>query len=314
MSFTANIKEEVTRLEGNVLEYLAELSCIIRNNATIKEEITITVENNAVARRIFKLIKSIYDVTSVITVRKRYNFNNNLSYILKIKHKKELILKDLSIVIDGVYQNIPKSYLINDEECLRAYLRGLFISTGSINDPKTSRYHLEFIVDNKEYALFLVELLNRFRLNSKVINREKNYMVYIKEAEKISDFLRIINAYQAVMYFEDIRIYRDHKNMTNRLNNCEQANIDKIFLTAAKQLKDIEKLKEYDLLDVLDEKLKEVVEYRQKYPESSLQELSEIMSSELEYTISKSGLNHRFRKIKEIIKRIEDKEEEKNVD
>ncbi len=314
MSFTANIKEEVTRLEGNVLEYLAELSCIIRNNATIKEEITITVENNAVARRIFKLIKSIYDVTQVITVRKRYNFNNNLSYILKIKHKKELILKDLSIVIDGVYQNIPKSYLINDEECLRAYLRGLFISTGSINDPKTSRYHLEFIVDNKEYALFLVELLNRFRLNSKVINREKNYMVYIKEAEKISDFLRIINAYQAVMYFEDIRIYRDHKNMTNRLNNCEQANIDKIFLTAAKQLKDIEKLKEYDLLDVLDEKLKEVVEYRQKYPESSLQELSEIMSSELEYTISKSGLNHRFRKIKEIIKRIEDKEEEKNVD
>lgn len=314
MSFTANIKEEVTRLEGNVLEYLAELSCIIRNNATIKEEITITVENNAVARRIFKLIKSIYDVTPVITVRKRYNFNNNLSYILKIKHKKELILKDLSIVIDGVYQNIPKSYLINDEECLRAYLRGLFISTGSINDPKTSRYHLEFIVDNKEYALFLVELLNRFRLNSKVINREKNYMVYIKEAEKISDFLRIINAYQAVMYFEDIRIYRDHKNMTNRLNNCEQANMDKIFLTASKQLKDIEKLKEYDLLDVLDEKLKEVVEYRQKYPESSLQELSEIMSSELEYTISKSGLNHRFRKIKEIIKRIEDKEEEKNVD
>lgn len=314
MSFTANIKEEVTRLEGNVLEYLAELSCIIRNNATIKEEITITVENNAVARRIFKLIKSIYDVIPVITVRKRYNFNNNLSYILKIKHKKELLLKDLSIVIDGVYQNIPKSYLINDEECLRAYLRGLFISTGSINDPKTSRYHLEFIVDNKEYALFLVELLNRFRLNSKVINREKNYMVYIKEAEKISDFLRIINAYQAVMYFEDIRIYRDHKNMTNRLNNCEQANIDKIFLTAAKQLKDIEKLKEYDLLDVLDEKLKEVVEYRQKYPESSLQELSEIMSSELEYTISKSGLNHRFRKIKEIIKRIEDKEEEKNVD
>lgn len=314
MSFTANIKEEVTRLEGNVLEYLAELSCIIRNNATIKEEIIITVENNAVARRIFKLIKNIYDVTPVITVRKRYNFNTNLSYILKIKQKKELILKDLSIIIDGVYQNIPKSYLINDEECLRAYLRGLFISTGSINDPKTSRYHLEFIVDNKEYALFLVELLNRFRLNSKMINREKNYMVYIKEAEKISDFLRIINAYQAVMYFEDIRIYRDHKNMTNRLNNCEQANIDKIFLTAAKQLKDIEKLKEYDLLDVLDEKLKEVVEYRQKYPESSLQELSEIMSNELGYSISKSGLNHRFRKIKEMIKRIEDNQEEKNVD
>lgn len=307
MSFTSTVKEEVTRLEGNKLEYLAELSSIIRNNANIKDEIIITVENNAVARRIFKLMKSIYDVIPVITVRKRYNFNNNLSYILKIKQKKEMILQDLSIVIEKEYQNIPKNYLINDEECLRAYLRGLFIATGSINDPKTSRYHLEFIVDNLEYAKFLTTLLNKFKLNSKVIKREKNYMVYIKEAEKISDFLRVINAYHAVMYFEDIRIYRDHKNMTNRLNNCEQANMDKIFLTASKQLKDIEKLKQYDLLDIIDPKLKEVVEFREKYPESSLQELSELMSKELGYDITKSGLNHRFRKIKEMVNKIESK-------
>ena len=307
MSFTSTVKNEITRLEGNKLEYLAELSCIIRNNANITEDIIITVENNAVARRIFKLIKSIYDVTPIITVRKRYNFNNNLSYILKIKSKNKIILKDLGIEIEGVYQNLPKEYLINDEECLRAYLRGLFIATGSINDPKTSRYHLEFIVDNSEYANYVSSLLNKFNLNSKVIKREKNYMVYIKEAEKISDFLRVINAYNAVMYFEDIRIYRDHKNMTNRLNNCEQANMDKIFLTASKQLKDIEILKQYDLLDVIDQKLLEVVEYREKYPESSLQELSEIMSNELGYTITKSGLNHRFRKIKEIVSKIEAK-------
>ena len=83
-------------------------------------------------------------------------------------------------------------------------------------------------------------------------------MVYINEAEKISDFLRVINTYQAVMYFEDIRIYRNHKNMTNRLDNCKQANMDKIFLTVANQIKDIEKIKENDLLDILDRKLKEV--------------------------------------------------------
>ena len=147
-------------------------------------------------------------------------------------------------------------------------------------------------------------LLNKFNLNSKVIKREKNYMVYIKEAEKISDFLRIINSYNGVMYFEDIRIYRDHKNMSNRLNNCEQANIDKIFQTAARQLKDIEVLKENDVLDILDEKLLEVIKYRELYPESSLQELSEIMSNELGYEITKSGLNHRFRKIKEIASRL----------
>ena len=307
MTFTSTIKDEVTRLEGNKLEFIAELSCIFRNNAKVTDDIIITVENNAVARRVFKLIKLIYDVTPSITIRKRYNFNNNLSYILKIRNKKDIILKDLSIIIDGEYQNIPKNYIINDEECLRAYLRGLLISTGSINDPKTSRYHLEFIVDNLEYANFISQELNKFYLNSKVIKREKNYMVYIKEAEKISDFLRVINAYNAVMYFEDIRIYRDHKNMTNRLNNCEQANIDKIFLTASNQLKDIEKLKQYDLLDVLDQKLLEVVEYRQKYPESSLQELSTIMSAELGYTITKSGLNHRFRKIKEMVSKLDDK-------
>jgi len=306
MSFTSTVKEEITRLENNKLEYIAELSSIVRNNASLENDIIITVENNAVARRIFKLIKSIYDVTPNITNRKRYNFNSNLSYILKIKAKKDIILKDLSIIIDGEYQNIPKSFIINDDECLRAYLRGLFIATGSVNDPKTSRYHLEFIVDNLEYAEYISTLLNKFYLNSKVIKREKNYMVYVKEAEKISDFLRIINSYNGVMYFEDIRIYRDHKNMTNRLNNCEQANMDKIFLTAARQLEDIKVLKENDMLDVLDEKLQEVIKYRELYPESSLQELSEIMSQELEYEITKSGLNHRFRKIKEIVSRIND--------
>lgn len=304
MSFTATIKEEITRIDENIVESLAELSCIIRNNASIDEGIIITVENNAVARRIFRLIKNIYDVTPIITVRKRYNFNNNFSYILKIRQKTSFILKDLSIVIDSVYQNIPKNYLINDDECIRAYLRGLFIATGSINDPKTSQYHLEFIVDNREYAEFISELLNKYQLNSKVIKREKNYMVYIKEAEKISDFLRIIHAFSGVMYFEDIRIYRDHKNMTNRLNNCEQANMDKIFLTAAKQLHDIDILEEHDLFDVLDEKILDVIRYRREYPESSLQELSEIMSHELGYPITKSGLNHRFRKIREMANQI----------
>ena len=112
MSFTATIKEEITRIDENIVESLAELSCIIRNNASIDEGIIITVENNAVARRIFRLIKNIYDVTPIITVRKRYNFNNNFSYILKIRQKTSFILKDLSIVIDSVYQNIPKNYLI----------------------------------------------------------------------------------------------------------------------------------------------------------------------------------------------------------
>ena len=307
MSFSTDIKNEVTRLDSNREELISELSAIVRNSAVIDKSIVIIIENNSVARRIFKLFRNIYDITPIITVRKKY-FNNGYSYILDIRNKIDLILDDLSIVTGGKYMEIPSDYIYSDDDLVRAYLRGVFLSSGSINDPKTSKYHLELLVNSLEYANFISKLLNDNDLNSRVISREKKYMVYIKEAEKISDFLRIIKAYNAVMYYEDIRIYRDHKNMTNRLNNCEQANMDKIFFTASNQIRDIEKLKEYDLMDLIDEKLKIVIEYRIKYPEASLADLSEIISRETGNNITKSGLNHRFRKIREMISNIENKD------
>ena len=307
MSFSLDIKNEVARLEVSKEEKISELSAIVRNSAIIEDrEIIIYIENNAVARRIFKLFKNVYDINPVITVRKKY-FNNGYSYILTIRNRVKEILDDLSIIKDNKYLNIPLEYITSDDDLLRAYLRGLFLVTGSINDPKTSRYHLEFLVDNLEYAKYIDRILNDMELNSKIITREKKYMIYIKEAEKISDFLRIIKAYSGVMYYEDIRIYRDHKNMTNRLNNCEQANMDKVFFTANNQLKDIEKLKEYEIIELIDDKLKEVIVYREKYPEASLSELSDIMSND-GIKITKSGLNHRFRKIKEILEKIDNKE------
>ena len=133
-------------------------------------------------------------------------------------------------------------------------------------------------------------------------------MVYIKEAEKIGDFLRIINANQAVLYYEDIRIYRDHKNMTNRLNNCEQANVDKIIETATNQINEINLIKEKQLFDLLSEKDKIAADYRIKYPESSLQELAEIISIETNSTLTKSGLHHRFNRIKSLANKIKNNE------
>lgn len=305
MTFSTEIKNEITRLECSKTESIAELSAIVRNSASTSESIYINVENNAVARRIYKLFKDIYNITPNITIRKRY-FNKGINYILEIKKNNTKILEDLSIIDNNnSYLVHPKEYLIDDIDDKRAYLRGLFIACGSVNDPKTSRYHLEFIVDSYDYAKYINTMLNEYNLNSRIIRREKNYMVYIKEAEKISDFLRIIKAYNGVMYFEDIRIYRDHKNMTNRLNNCEQANMDKVFLTSSNQIKDINKLKELGLYDELDSKIKKVIDYRLKYPESSLQELSDIMTNEGE-KITKSGLNHRFRKIKELIDNFKD--------
>ena len=145
-------------------------------------------------------------------------------------------------------------------------------------------------------------LLNELNFKSKVIKRNGSYMVYIKESEKISDFIKMLNATNSLFYYEDIRIYRDHKNMTNRLNNCEQANVDKIIATSNEQLELIRKLRLTHDFDLLDERIKDICIYKEKYPESSMAELAEIISSETERPITKSGINHRFRKIKEMVK------------
>ncbi len=296
MSFTSTVKNEVSKIEINKLEKIAELSAIISNSATIDNDIKIVTENASVARRIYNLIKDLFQISCNITIRRI----NKSIYILQTKNKN--ILKSLGIYEKKILKT-PQAYIIDDEETLRAYLRGLFLMTGSINDPKTARYHLEFLVDDKDYALFINKLLNKYNLNSKILKRNK-YMIYVKEAEKISDFLRIINAYNAVMYFEDIRIYRDHKNMTNRLNNCEQANVDKIIDSATKQIKNIELIKKTVGINLLDKKEQMVAEYRLKYKDISLSELSDIISLETGKTITKSGLYHRLKKIDELANKI----------
>lgn len=306
MSFTTTIKEEISRIDNTKSESIAELSGFMRNNGNYSDTtIDLVSENATVVKRIYKLCKDLYDITCEIETRKGNNFSKNNLYLIMINDKVDFILKDLSIIDEnGEYLPKPASYIADSEAEIRAYLRGSFLTKGSINDPKTSRYHLEFLIDEREEAEFIQKLLNNFSLNSKILSREKGYMVYIKEAEKIGDFLRIISAFNAVLYYEDIRIYRDHKNMTNRLNNCEQANIDKIVETATKQLEDIRYLKENLGIELLDDKTKEIIDYREKYPEASLLELSEIISYETGKPITKSGLNHRFRKIRELAEKI----------
>lgn len=311
ISFTSNVKTEVAAYDGTKSENIAILSAIIRNSGKFNEKsIVVTTENSKVAKKIYLLLNDIYNV-SVTIDDKDNSFNRNRLYLVNVCNNVDFILKDLSILDEkNNYIEEVSDYLLSSEDEKRAYLKGIFLSCGSVNDPKTSRYHLEFFIEKEKEAYFVNDLLNEFYLNSKVIHKDKKYMVYIKEAEKIGDFLRVINAYQAVMYFEDIRIYRDHKNMTNRLNNMEQANIEKTINTCNTQLEDINFIVENLGEEFFDDKMKEVVIYRKKYPESSLQELSEIMTMELGKPITKSGLNHRFRKIKEMANQLRKNSEE----
>ena len=304
MSFTSNIKNEISKIKPIETEIISELSAIIKNGAEIKNTIIITTENASVARRIYKIFREVYQLFPKITVRKGYNYHKNILYILEIKEKTKKILEETGIVENGQYKIFPAKYIIDDPDLIKAYLRGIFFMSGSVNDPKKSRYHLEFVVNEKEYAKFIKNILNENYLNAKILKRDTKYMVYVKESEKIGDFLRLIGAYNSLFYYEDIRIYRDHKNMTNRLNNCEQANVERVIENANKQLKSIEKIEQNNVLDILDDKEKEVIYYRKKYPETSLGELSEIITYETGIKITKSGIYHRFKKIEKFAEKL----------
>ena len=294
-SFTTKIKEEISKLEINRLESISELlAYMVFNSENVNNRIIITIENNSVARRIFSLIKRVYGIDLKLTVRLQKKFKVKTMYILEISDKVNVIQSDMDELLKHINEY--------SEEEKYGFLKGVFMACGSVNDPSTSKYHLEFIIKDEKLAYLITNLLISIRLNGKVIKREKGYMVYLKSSEEISDFIKLLGATNSLFYYEDIRIYRDHKNMVNRLNNCEQANVEKSLKTCNEQLKNIDYLEKNDLLDLLDDKTKLVIEYRRKYPESTMNELAEIISLETDVQITKSGINHHFRKMNELVK------------
>ncbi len=312
MSYTTDIKEEISKNIGSKSEIIAELSGYIRNNGhKTMNGFQLTTENPMICERIEKQIEIIYETKVKREIKDSLNFSKKDLLVLTIEDKKDFILEDIGYQDkNGTYLDRPPQYIVGANEEIRAYLKGVFLSSGSINDPKTSRYHMELLIEQAGEAVFVQKLLNLFDLNVKILTRDKGYMLYIKEADKISDYLKILKANNAVLYFENQRIYRNKKNQANRLNNCEQANMDKVFATATAQLDDIGIIENNLGTSLLDDKTQEALEYRKKYPEASLKELSEIISVETGNPITKSGLNHRFRKIKDLATRFKKLEKE----
>jgi hypothetical protein len=294
MTFSARLKEEISSIPINVIEARTELYALLRFIGKFEDnKITVTLENASVARRIYKNIKEIFNINIKVIVRNQKRFRIKQIYILEINEKVDFIKNSL---------DIKSNYLDTKEEKI-AFLRGTFLATGSISDPSTSGYHLEFVFHKLADAKIVNEILMFFNFDSKLLKRSNRYMVYIKSAEEISDVIKLLGAINSLFYFEDIRIYRDHKNMVNRLNNCEIANQEKSLTTGMKQVEYINYLKDNDLLSLLDDNSKMVAEYRLKYPESSYLELAEIISLETDYKIGKSGINHNFIKIKNLVEK-----------
>lgn len=302
MTFTTQIKEEITKEENNNIEDLTSLCTYLKFNATLEEDkMTVMVVNASVARWIFKLLKTNYNVLIKLTTRTMKRFKARNLYILEVKEKLDLIYKD----IDNIFKEISTS---SDEE-KKAFLKGMFLACGSINDPKKNQYHLEFLVKEEEDAKLIDDLLNSLKIKSKVLKRDREYMVYVKSSENISDFIKYLGTFNALFYFEDIRIYKDHKNMVNRLNNCEQANVERTLKSSKTILDNIKYLEDNDLLMLLDDRSKEIIEYKKKYPDTSLGELAEIITMETNKSITKSGINHHFRKINALVKKAKENHE-----
>lgn len=302
MTFTTQIKEEITKEENNNIEDLTSLCTYLKFNATLEEDkMTVMVVNASVARWIFKLLKTNYNVLIKLTTRTMKRFKARNLYILEVKEKLDLIYKD----IDNIFKEISTS---SDEE-KKAFFKGMFLACGSINDPKKNQYHLEFLVKEEEDAKLIDDLLNSLKIKSKVLKRDREYMVYVKSSENISDFIKYLGAFNALFYFEDIRIYKDHKNMVNRLNNCEQANVERTLKSSKTVLDNIKYLEDNDLLMLLDDRSKEIIEYKKKYPDTSLGELAEIITMETNKSITKSGINHHFRKINALVKKAKENHE-----
>ncbi|WP_432740296.1 DNA-binding protein WhiA [Staphylococcus equorum] len=302
MSFASEMKNELTRIEVDEENAKAELSALIRMNGALSLSnqqfvINVQTENATTARRIYSLIKKVFNVEVELLVRKKMKLKKNNIYICRIKVRAREILDELGILKSGVFTHEIDEALIHDDEMRRSYLRGAFLAGGSVNNPETSSYHLEIFSLYEDHSEGITQLMNKYELNAKHLERKKGSIAYLKEAEKISDFLSLIGGYQALLKFEDVRIVRDMRNSVNRLVNCETANLNKTVSAAMKHVESIRLIDQEIGLDNLPERLREISKLRVEHQEVSLKELGEMMTSG---NISKSGVNHRLRKLNEM--------------
>ena len=285
MSFSSEIKEEISKLnnladkESVKAEFKGYL--LTCNVNITKENLTFKTENEYNINRFSKLLN---------------NLNVN-DYEIEIKGKNYLIKVNQYIDIASLY-NINE----DKEKILKAIVRGAFLGSGSLNNPE-SKYHLEIILSSKENVKYIIDIIKKFNINGKILERKQGYSLYIKDGEEISKFLAFIGAGKAVLKFEEIRVVRETRNNVNRIVNCETANLNKIIDASMKQIQAIKTIKQKNAFEKMPENLQEIAELRLANPDISLTELGKM----LKQPIGKSGVNHRLKKILEIAEELENK-------
>lgn len=312
MSFSGEIKEELSRqLSGGRHCRVAELGALVSGCGKIRldEEdrlsLEIQTENLCLARKYYILLKKAYGLEAVVTVHKNaYLQSKEIYSLLAAGHETVVrVLEDTGVLDEnGRIREQPEQAqlaLLQRECCKRAYIRGAFLVSGSVSDPKKS-YHLEFVCQQEIRAGILQEILGEMGLLARVVRRKKAYVVYLKEGEQILEFLACIGANRHLFAMENVRILKEMRNNLNRKVNCETANLGKTVSAAVRQIEDIHYIERKKGLSCLAPGLRQTAELRVLHPDASLKELGELLTP----PVGKSGVNHRLRKISETAKRL----------
>lgn len=286
MSFSSEVKEELAKHISPARHcQIAELAALLNfcgqfgRDAEGRYTIGFQTENEAVVRKGFTLLQ------------KTYNINTDVSM------SEEEIQGLLSKF--GRLDQPVSSLLIKNSCCQRAFLRGAFLSIGSMSDPQKS-YHLEFVCTDEDKAGQLRNVIQGFDIDAKIVLRKKYYVVYLKEGSGIVDLLNVCEAPVSLMNLENLRILKEMRNSINRRVNCEAANITKTVNAATRQIEDIEYIRDHYGLQNLSEALRQMAEVRLEHPDAPLKELGELLNP----PVGKSGVNHRLRKLSELADKI----------
>lgn len=315
MSFSSEIKKEITQVQTDRSQAKAQLCAILLIRASLNMNqhgwyLSFQTENAAIAKHVFSLFKNTYEIEPKLSVIRKMTLKKNNIYQIQVLDQATRILEDLSIMRESGLSAVPSYRLIRSEKNARAFLQGAFLASGSINNPKTANYHLEMSCSSAELAGCIEKLMERFYFPCRRIERKNMQVVYMKTGDKIADFLRLLGASNALFEFEDTRIQRDFYNQITRLDNCEVANEMKSIRAGQEQLIWIDLIEQEKRTGELSEKVLRVAEVRKKYPEASVNELCERIQEEYGETITKSGMKHRISKLRELAETIR-KEREK---
>ena len=299
LSFSNDVKNELSRLETNeVCCDKAEVLGVLRMSGAIVIRgmnigIHFSTENAALARRVLQILKNNYQVQTEVVITRSRRLKKNNRYQVRVLPAPQVSIAMNELQLLSMESDL-KNPLLNKQCCKRAFLRGAFLGGGSISRP-SSDYHLEMVTGNEDFARSIIKVMHTFSMKAKLTDRKNDYIVYLKDGESITNFLRVIGAHNSMMELENVRVLKEMRNNVTRRVTCETANLGKVVKAAVRQVNCIKFIDEHMGLSELPQALQDTARLRLEYPDASLNELVEYSGG-----IGKSGINHRLKKLQEM--------------